>query len=751
MLPHSHTVPSDISARKVLPGKNFGCPCKRSSVHVAIPRQSRPAHRLRLRLQSTEKELQSTDHEQAEPQAPGPAVAEGGLPNESYSRFKVGMALACRVVQLRPGQGAFVQLLPTDWAETVPPKMAYLPQSEFTHGAPKNFAIENVLPKGALIKAHIFKISTRGILISTRSLEKRAGDMLTAPLECFERARSLEVGQILPADSWHLSEMPQLDNLDESGEDNQAKKRKKAIKRLVRKGYSNKLRVVIADQYTLTKKGRLIRNVRSAAWPLQPFQGAAQVLSSTTGKRWEANMEPYVDAAEDVMSQHVRQALLTPPSMLELQPISQDREMPISPSSDLQDAFPAIHSLAAAQVRLRSVPGGADALVPQHSLQPRSMGRAPHEPASVTMRSCSLALEGELINKLVFIIGLPQGVVVLESWHRAIPLGWGRTAYVSGVAHLASDMRRTFPDQKRWSLLVRDAFMGASSRILALTDVPHGPAYGTSSASTQPSSTLSGSSPEEKVNKTKMELEGGPQLGFSGRRAAIGRWRALALSLLQLAKAEFLSMPAPSNPEGCDRIQASDSASDSLVVTPEVAGMFGMHDIYPYSGEERQHEQQESREAKKAHPDTLHRHPALLPSLALVAGVGGADRVRDGVESDAQGSKDQSGLSSIWSSAGLDLFEDPVRRAGSACGQGDEADNHADDEYGVVRLPPMTTESHSLENRQKRQEEKQREREERRKEKEREHLSSVLRSSPLAADVLEFLACGVRDSCMRSS
>eukprot|EP00967_Tisochrysis_lutea_P052079 scaffold64469_cov17-Tisochrysis_lutea.AAC.2 len=65
------------------------------------------------------------------------------------------MAVACRVVQVRPGQGAFVQLLPIDWAETVPPKMAYLPQSEFTDAAPKGFAIESVLPKGTLIKVGV--------------------------------------------------------------------------------------------------------------------------------------------------------------------------------------------------------------------------------------------------------------------------------------------------------------------------------------------------------------------------------------------------------------------------------------------------------------------------------------------------------------------------------------------------------------------------------------------------------------------
>lgn len=80
---------------------------------------------------------------------------------------QVGMALACRVVQLRPGQGAFVQLLPTDWAETVPPKMAYLPQSEFTHGAPKNFAIENVLPKGALIKVGV-RVGPLLVLVNMR-------------------------------------------------------------------------------------------------------------------------------------------------------------------------------------------------------------------------------------------------------------------------------------------------------------------------------------------------------------------------------------------------------------------------------------------------------------------------------------------------------------------------------------------------------------------------------------------------------
>eukprot|EP00967_Tisochrysis_lutea_P139278 scaffold252764_cov18-Tisochrysis_lutea.AAC.2 len=54
-------------------------------------------------------------------------------------------------------------------------------------------------------------------------------------------------------------------------------------------------------------QGRMIRSVRTAAWPLQPFQGAAQALSSFAGRQISKEMEPYRHAAEDVMTQHVRQ------------------------------------------------------------------------------------------------------------------------------------------------------------------------------------------------------------------------------------------------------------------------------------------------------------------------------------------------------------------------------------------------------------------------------------------------------------
>jgi len=588
------------------------------------------------RLQSSE----SQGLDQTEPQAPvpSPSVAEGGLPHESYSKFK----------------------------------------------------------------ALIFKISTRGILITTRSLERQAGDMLTAPLECFQRARSLEVGQVLPAGSWHLSDMPQLDSLEEDGQNNQAKRRKKASKKQQQKDLK-KIRVVIIGQY-VEKKGRMIRSVRTAAWPLQPFQGAAQALSSFAGRQISKEMEPYRHAAEDVMTQHVRQALLTPPSLLELQPLPLDHKRLNSPGSELQDMFPAIQSLADAKVRLRSVPGGADALVPQHSLHLRSMGQAPHEPASVTMRSCSLFLEGELIRTLIFRIGFPLDVLEQGGWDRAMSQGW---KFVRHVASLASDVRRSFPDEKRWCLLVRDACMGASSRILALTDVTQGATYGTSSGSTQPlNSRRSESRPKRKVNGTEKELEHGLQL------AALGRWRALASSLLQLAKADLLSMPAPGSSEGDNLMQVYHTSLDMSDTCDELYN--------PKCQDLWEVEQQERQEAKKPHLDMLHRRPALLPSLGLVVGVEG------------EYSKCTGGRSSIWSLAGLDLFEDPaLEMAGIAGDQGTVADSRADDE----NLPSLGVDRESQ---GKEQNEK----------KERERLSCVLRSSPHAVDVLEYLASGLKDSCI---
>lgn len=85
------------------------------------------------------------------------------------------------------------------------------------------------------------------------------------------------------------------------------------------------------------------------------------------------------------------------------------------------------------------------------------MGRAPHEPASVTARACSVSLEGELIRCITQRIGLPRGSLnpqrPYEGQHEVV-----RGSPLPYDATLVSQMRVSFQDNRRCGVLPCNEF-----------------------------------------------------------------------------------------------------------------------------------------------------------------------------------------------------------------------------------------------------------------------------------------------------